>query len=545
METTRSLILILVSFLAFSSSHVSADFTYSSRLIHRFSDEAKLLRVLRNDGGVRWPEMKNLEYYELLVNSDFQRQKMKLGTKYNLVFPSQGSKTTSFGNDFGWLHYTWIDIGTPNVSFLVALDVGSDLLWVPCDCVQCAPLSASYYSSLDRDLSEYRPSGSSSSRHVPCSHQLCESSLNCKSSKQQCPYTIDYYTENTSSSGLLVEDTLHLASVDDHKLNTSVQASVIIGCGMKQSGGYLDGVAPDGLMGLGPGEISVPSVLAKAGLIRNSFSMCFDDEDSGRIYFGDKGPPTQESTHFLPSDGKYETYIVGVEACCIGNSCLKQMGFSAVVDSGTSFTFLPNEVYERIAKEFDRQINATITSYPGYPWKYCYKSSSEELPKVPHLKLVFPLNNSFVVFNPVFVVYGIQGISGFCLAVQPMEGDVGTIGQNFMTGYRMVFDREKMKLGWSPSNCQDLADGKRMSLSPNGTPSNPLPTNEQQSTPGGRAVAPAVAGRAPPSKPSAAAHTHLPSSSLQFCYINLLPMLVLWHLLVSSFPIDTGTTTHG
>lgn len=46
------------------------------------------------------------------------------------------------------LHYTWIDIGTPNVSFLVALDVGSDLLWVPCDCIQCAPLSSGYYSNL-------------------------------------------------------------------------------------------------------------------------------------------------------------------------------------------------------------------------------------------------------------------------------------------------------------------------------------------------------------------------------------------------------------
>lgn len=42
----------------------------------------------------------------------------------------------------------WIDIGTPKVSFLVALDAGSDLFWVPCDCVQCAPLSSSYYSSL-------------------------------------------------------------------------------------------------------------------------------------------------------------------------------------------------------------------------------------------------------------------------------------------------------------------------------------------------------------------------------------------------------------
>lgn len=75
-------------------------------------------------------------------------------------------------------------------------------------------------------------------------------------------------------------------------------------CGMKQSGGYLDGVAPDGLMGLGLREISVPSLLAKAGLIRNSFSMCFDEDDSGRILFGDQGPATQQSTSFLASYGK-------------------------------------------------------------------------------------------------------------------------------------------------------------------------------------------------------------------------------------------------
>lgn len=50
------------------------------------------------------------------------------------------------------LHYTWIDIGTPSVSFLVALDSGSDLLWIPCNCVQCAPLTPSYYSSLVCDI---------------------------------------------------------------------------------------------------------------------------------------------------------------------------------------------------------------------------------------------------------------------------------------------------------------------------------------------------------------------------------------------------------
>lgn len=71
-------------------------------------------------------------------------------------------------------------------------------------------------------------------------------------------------------------------------------------CGRKQSGGYLDGAAPDGVMGLGPGQISVPTVLAKAGMIQNSFSLCFDENGSGRIIFGDQGNLPQQSTLFLP-----------------------------------------------------------------------------------------------------------------------------------------------------------------------------------------------------------------------------------------------------
>jgi hypothetical protein len=43
------------------------------------------------------------------------------------------------------LHYAVVALGTPNVTFLVALDTGSDLFWVPCDCVKCAPLSSPSY----------------------------------------------------------------------------------------------------------------------------------------------------------------------------------------------------------------------------------------------------------------------------------------------------------------------------------------------------------------------------------------------------------------
>ena len=35
------------------------------------------------------------------------------------------------------LHYANVTMGTPGSSFLVALDTGSDLFWLPCDCVKC------------------------------------------------------------------------------------------------------------------------------------------------------------------------------------------------------------------------------------------------------------------------------------------------------------------------------------------------------------------------------------------------------------------------
>ena len=46
------------------------------------------------------------------------------------------------------LHYTTVTLGTPGMKFLVALDTGSDLFWVPCDCTRCAPIQSSTYGSV-------------------------------------------------------------------------------------------------------------------------------------------------------------------------------------------------------------------------------------------------------------------------------------------------------------------------------------------------------------------------------------------------------------
>jgi hypothetical protein len=357
---------LLLLAVAAAASAAEAAATLSSRMVHRLSDEA---RLEAGPSGERWPRRGSGEYYRALVRSDLQRQKRRLGVKYQLLSLSKGGGTLSSGEALGWLYYTWVDVGTPNTSFLVALDTGSDLFWVPCDCIQCAPLSG-YRGSLDRDLGIYKPAESTTSRHLPCSHELCLGS-GCTNPKQPCPYNIEYFSENTTSSGLLIEDSLHFYSREGH---VPVNASVIIGCGRKQSGDYLDGIAPDGLLGLGMADISVPSFLARAGLVRNSFSMCFKEDNSGRIFFGDQGVSNQQSTPFVPLYGKLQTYAVNVDKSCIGHKCLVGTSFEALVDSGTSFTSLPLDVYKAVTVEFDKQMNASRVPYEDSTLKYCYSA---------------------------------------------------------------------------------------------------------------------------------------------------------------------------
>ena len=41
-----------------------------------------------------------------------------------------------------------MELGDPGVKFMVALDTGSDLFWVPCDCNRCAPTQGTAFASV-------------------------------------------------------------------------------------------------------------------------------------------------------------------------------------------------------------------------------------------------------------------------------------------------------------------------------------------------------------------------------------------------------------
>lgn len=78
--------------------------TFSSKLIHIHSDEAKAVWASRsrNHSAESWPGRNSSEYFRLLMGNDLTRQRMKLGSQYDFLYPSGGSETFFFGNELDW-----------------------------------------------------------------------------------------------------------------------------------------------------------------------------------------------------------------------------------------------------------------------------------------------------------------------------------------------------------------------------------------------------------------------------------------------------------
>ncbi|KAI3871401.1 hypothetical protein MKW98_024570 [Papaver atlanticum] len=438
--------------------------TFGFEMHHRYSDQVKSIL-----GGDSLPEKGNLEYYAAMVHRDKVFRGRGLAETddddFKLLTFLGGNQTFHLAS-LGFLHYAFVSLGTPSLPFLVALDTGSDLFWVPCNCTSCVR-NLRTISGDEISLNIYNSNSSLTSKDVPCNITFCQPKIGCTVlSSDQCPYQVEYLSKNTSSSGILVEDLLRLKT-DNHKPK-DIDARITFGCGQVQTGAFLDGGAPNGLFGLGMGKSSVPSLLSMEGLVADSFSMCFGSDGVGRISFGDKGSPDQEETP-LNLWQQHPAYNISVAQISVGQNLSGVLDFSAIFDSGASVTQLKDPAYTAICQSFDTEAKHKRHSFdPRIPFEYCYDFSNATEFQPPDVTLIMQGGSLFNVFDPI-ARFTNGTTTTYCLAVVKST-DVNIIGQNFMTGYRIVFDREKMVLGWKASNCYEIVDHPNIPQIPKKSP---------------------------------------------------------------------------
>ncbi|KAG7034068.1 Aspartyl protease family protein 1 [Cucurbita argyrosperma subsp. argyrosperma] len=410
---------VFVAVLAILAVVVSLKFN-----IHRrFSDSIK--GILNSDGLL---EKHTPGYYAAMVHRDRLLHARRLATSKSetpLTF-SYDNHTYRYGG-LGDFYYANISVGTPELGFLVALDTGSDLSWLPCECSKCRT-SVGTSDGEDLTLNHYSPNASTTSKSVACSNSLCELADQCPSNKSSCPYKIHDASPNTSSSGYLVEDILHLATNDSQ--SKPVDAKITFGCGKVQTG-IFSSIAINGLLGLGMGKISVPSLLASQELTPDSFSMCFGYDGYGNIDFGDIGPSDQRETSLNPHSSSYNVTIIQITVAGKPNN----VEFTTIFDSGFSYTYLSDPIY-------------------------------------------------------TFVTQNDKGGYAICLTIAKST-DINLFGLNFMAGHRIVFNREKMVLGWNEVNCSVFLHLKTSLRFDNGADNSP-PSNSPP------ADAPSPSGDSPP-----------------------------------------------
>ncbi|KFK34381.1 hypothetical protein AALP_AA5G137800 [Arabis alpina] len=405
---------------------VSVSGSFSFEIHHRFSEQVKTVL-----GGHGLPEMGTLDYYEALVHRDRGRR-LTSNNNQTMVSFAQGNST----KEISFLHYANVTVGTPAQWFLVALDTGSDLFWLPCNCNSTCVRSMETDQGERIKLNIYDPTKSTSSSKVPCNSTLCALRNRCVSPFSDCPYRIRYLSPGSRSTGVLVEDMIHMSTEEGEARD----ARITFGCSESQLGLFQES-AVNGIMGLSIADLAVPNMLAKAGMASDSFSMCFGLNGKGTISFGDKGSSDQLET---PLSGTLSPpfYDVTITKFKVGKVTV-ETEFDAIFDSGTAFHLsVP-----------DRRLPATKNN----PFEFCYIiTSATDEEKIPSISFQMKGGATYNVFSPILVFDTTNGGEVYCLAVlKEVTADFNIIGQNFMTNYRIVHDRERMILGWKESDCND------------------------------------------------------------------------------------------
>ncbi|KAK8799423.1 hypothetical protein WA158_002638 [Blastocystis sp. Blastoise] len=369
-------------------------------------------------------------------------------------------KAPTFGSVLRLGYYYAIGyIGTPPQRTTLIIDTGSHLTATPCsDCRDCGThLSKPFDPLLSR-----------SKEVITCNHP--NNSLKCNACKSnQCVIT-QHYAEHSLLSGVLYSDKMflggniyiHNSSIPVGNLESLEQYSVYneFIC-INQYTKLFKTQLADGILGLSATRNSYITHLFASRSIYPSFSLCFK-EDSGIIAFGGQDTTLNQSP-MCSVPIHYHNYQYTVEVTRIAWNNVKvpvlneRYFFTSNplhIDSGTSFTYIPNSIFPafiHVFKSISEILNAPIQNEQTLMGEeFCVSMDQSSLDLFPIL-YIYLTNNCSIHVSPRNYFYYRRQERVWCISIA--RDQVFLLGNNFMIGHHYYFDIKQNKLGIAESNC--------------------------------------------------------------------------------------------
>lgn len=398
-------------------------------------------------------------------------------------------------------------LGSQTISLY--MDTGSDVVWLPCHPFDCILCEGKYSPAA---IPNPGPLNLSSAAPVSCKSRACSSVHSSRSSDlcaiARCPLedieTSDCRKYSCPPFYYAYGDGSFVARLYSDSLTVPMSSPSLVltnftfGCAHTALG------EPIGVAGFGRGVLSMPAQLATSSPeIGNYFSYCLVSHsfDTDRVR---RPSPlilgrTQNKAKQLPTDDFAYTpmldnpkhpyfYCVGLEALSVGRRRIaapeslirvdRKGNGGMVVDSGTTFTMLPQEFYNSVVTEFDNRVGsvykraAEVEDQTGLG--PCYymdsgKVSSSGSNVVPQILLHFAGNSSVAMparnYFYEFLYGGDKekakrrvGCMMLMNGGDEAGGPAGLLGNYQQQGFEVVYDLEKRRVGFARRKCASLWD---------------------------------------------------------------------------------------
>ncbi|CAL0302240.1 unnamed protein product [Lupinus luteus] len=350
-------------------------------------------------------------------------------------------------------------IGTPSFDVIAVVDTGCDLIWLQCQpCENC-------YNQTDPI---FDPSKSTTYEIASCSSQACklveDSSCKNGTGESKCQYKASYGDASFSIGDVAFETIT---------LGTNVTNSyagfdeIIFGCGHNNQGIFLP--TSTGIVGLGNGAYSLTSQLST--VIDDKFSYClvpsYEHNTTSFLNFGENAVVSGPGTVYTPlASGPIQTfYYLTLEGISVAG---KRLDFETkdgptdnctgniIIDSGTTLTYLPEDLYNKLEPLVTAQINLDRFPVPEFlppSIKLCYASSPSTFQAPPitiHFTgadIVLNSTNTFYTFFEDFL----------CFTFTPSSSEGGPVYGNLHQGNFLIgFDKQKKTVSFKPTQCRSF-----------------------------------------------------------------------------------------
>ncbi|KAK4488672.1 hypothetical protein RD792_004443 [Penstemon davidsonii] len=308
-------------------------------------------------------------------------------------------------------------IGTPPVPSLGVLDTGSDVTWTQCKpCTKC----------FKQKVPLFKPRNSSTYNKVRCGSNLCNTfrGSNCNLRKKKCGFQV-LYGDGSFASGNVARDTLTLGNVSF--------TNYVFGCAHNDGGIFYSGES--GIVGLGVGQASLISQLGSS--IHGKFSYCLvpfsaNSTKSGKLNFGNNAVVSGEGVATTPFalNPPQENYYLTMEAISVDNQRfefdddpLNKAEGNIIIDSGTTLTFIPTNLYDKVETAVEKTIKLKRVKDPLRTFNLCYYTKTDI--RFPVITVHF--KGADVKLNPENAFFKTDD-STRCLAFQPRDGPIFIYG---------------------------------------------------------------------------------------------------------------------